>query len=451
MPDKIKNQSLQDELNLRKDFINSTMARKDGAIVSDNMTMRAEEESFNLTGAITKYNDYRDLDDVQFRDKYEDDTKTSYRYSIDSAYQAEKNKEYDELASGYDTYTPSVQGSIDYPSTDVRRGDVVPPNAQWMYPQLEGKQQATMTRIANEDIAFELMGLGAEKAIAKVPKLFRAADELMQGKKTLGIASQENAFSTASNYPDVTDPNIRGVLDDFTERVGTPEGQRRLKDLGRENLDPSLINLKENKDAIANFGMMQDDYSNLAPTVSLNPSIPSNMQRSITRHEIEHAMQSGNPTVIDEMLERLELKNFGDATPEMRAKGEALKRKLKISDTSAKAGMSKELLGLEKPAKRYFEGTTGSGLERSPFLSELQQYMVDSKYITHPYAVDEITPSKIKEVFKGYQSDKVSKYPLRIFNIMEHTKNNYTLISKALNKMLVAPPVAAGIGALNED
>lgn len=42
-----------------------------------------------------------------------------------------------------------------------------------MYPHLSGRQQASLTRQANEDIAAELIGLGVEKGLGK---LFKGAD-----------------------------------------------------------------------------------------------------------------------------------------------------------------------------------------------------------------------------------------------------------------------------------
>ena len=71
--------------------------------------------------------------------------------------------------------------------------------------------------------------------------------------------------------------------------------------------------------------------------------------------------------------------------------------------------------------------------------------MVDNKLISHPYAVDEITPEKIKEVFiDNHFSKKEDEYPLRIFDIMKNTDNNYKIIADGLNKMLIGGGAVAG-------
>ena len=74
-------------------------------------------------------------------------------------------------------------------------------------------------------------------------------------------------------------------------------------------------------------------------------------------------------------------------------------------------------------------------------LAEVQQYMLDNKFINHAY--DNITPEKVKEAFmKGYYDKET---PVRIFKIMKSTDNNYKLISDNLNKMLSLLPLSAGL------
>ena len=75
---------------------------------------------------------------------------------------------------------------IQYPKTDLRRGDNIPPNTAWMYPNLTGQTRAAMTTQANQDLAFDIMGAGmaskyfkGAKGVNDIVKVFKPAKELM--------------------------------------------------------------------------------------------------------------------------------------------------------------------------------------------------------------------------------------------------------------------------------
>jgi hypothetical protein len=71
---------------------------------------------------------------------------------------------------------------IQYPKTDLRRGDNIPPNTAWMYPNLTGQIGAAMTTQANQDLAFDIMGAGMAskyfkdaKGVNDIAKVFKPA------------------------------------------------------------------------------------------------------------------------------------------------------------------------------------------------------------------------------------------------------------------------------------
>jgi hypothetical protein len=95
----------------------------------------------------------------------------------------------------------------------------------------------------------------------------------------------------------------------------------------------------------------------------------------------------------------------------------------------------KEALKNKQNATDYF-ATGSEGKEKSPFLSEVQQYMMDNNIIPKDKYV-EVTPEMVKNTFIDAQFDnEKGGKSLRLFNIMKANDNNYKLISKGLNKML---------------
>ena len=70
--------------------------------------------------------------------------------------------------------------------------------------------------------------------------------------------------------------------------------------------------------------------------------------------------------------------------------------------------------------------------------------MLDKGYIKNPY--EYITPEKVKEVMVDAYFDKDN--PIRLFQIMKSTDNNYKIVADALNKMLTVSPIIASGAAL---
>lgn len=240
--------------------------------------------------------------------------------------------------------------------------------------------------------------------------------------------------------PEYSTKETKELLQQVKDRLSTPEGIKRLKNLNREKFNVDDIKLiKDNTD----YG-----YSTKTLTgkkiIGLNENLPKQSIKNITRHELEHQLQGGNPTEIDELLKNLELRitpnvleNNGYST---------------VEKTKDVPGYNVyDMLSNKKNATDYFHSGS-AGKEKSAMLSELQQYLIDNKYISHPYAVNEITPQKIKDVYVD-RMFKENDYPLRIFDIMKTSENNYKLISEGLNKMISTVPVGVGLGAykLNEN
>ena len=269
--------------------------------------------------------------------------------------------------------------------------------------------------------------------------------------------------------PESTNSNLTSVLDDFRQRMQTPEGQERLKALGITSDDY----LKELK-------LIEDEYSYgyhmpNEGKVAIHPEAGGQLARNAIRHEIEHAVQESfrrsnidkvraaenkdfwgsmlkknrnsqarlaamesGPTEIDDILSGLELRKEG-TNPDWK---EIFKNSPQFKEKVNWHDIRPSFKNDTQKATDYF--LTGSeGQEKAPFLAEVQQYMLDKGYIKHPY--ENITPDKVKEVFAEGRFDEES--PLRIFNIMKASDKNYDLISKALNKMLTVTPIVGGAAA----
>jgi hypothetical protein len=262
------------------------------------------------------------------------------------------------------------------------------------------------------------------------------------------------------SLPELNNPNATKVLENFRERIKTPEGQKRLKDLGITNtkvLDDLTIVGDEN--TLGQYWMNK---------IGLNPNLPE--VKRVTRHEIEHAVQDAiessrmnkykqdadnlkylfrpkakkkaieaamKPTSeIDDMLGGLELRK----TPEKVDWD-------KIKETRGKREPSElfNYMSDKQRATNYFDSGSG-GREKSAFLSEVQQYMMDEGIIPKTsYA--EVTPEMVKETFINAMFDEKGGKYLRLFNIMKPNEANYKLVSNALNKMLTVVPVVGGAAA----
>lgn len=231
--------------------------------------------------------------------------------------------------------------------------------------------------------------------------------------------------------PKTKNKEVLDVVDDFYNRVATPEGLKRAEAL---NLDKSKL--------LNKVGVFDDSYSygyHRGDNIYMHPKISGNIARNTTRHELEHQVQrlSGRRTTsIDDDLKRLEL-----LRPSSNIDYDELAKKSTQFKEPVDIDYLKYSFNNRKQAATDYFLTGSDGAESGPMLAEVQQYMLDNKFINHAY--DNITPEKVKEAFmKGYYDKET---PVRIFKIMKSTDNNYKLISDNLNKMLSLLPLSAGL------
>jgi hypothetical protein len=290
----------------------------------------------------------------------------------------------------------------------------------------------------------------AKKAIPLIKETFQGGK--MAAQNAIGVSDvvskqrQMDRFFDLLYSPASKSKEANEVLNDFIQRVKTPEGMRRAKELGINNVEDFLtkVQITDRPSALAYYA---PEFNKIA----LNPNIAQSSVKPITRHELEHAVQSAikkeNPrskiSNIDQSLKKLELRN----TPERGTGIRDLESETPLSFQDVE-NMLYDLKNRQK-ATNYFQYGS-QGREKGAFLGELQQHLLDIGAIKHPY--DKITPEMIKDAQYSIigNPEGHGKF-LRILNIMKPTEANYKLLSDNLNKMLAVPPLVAGAVQLNNN
>lgn len=284
-------------------------------------------------------------------------------------------------------------------------------------------------------------------------------------------------FLKNAKKPTFRDPEVLATWENFKRRFRTPEGQSRGFDLGLTE-DAWLRNAISKNEPVGSYdlspllggprfssstnrlfpaplfakdptsyGYFTSNFMT-GPQINLHPKLvmqygPETTSR-VLRHELEHAVNhqaakltGESTTKIDDILSNLQLKK--KPTPESLKEGYW---KGKTDDKPITELMSpEEFLGKKQLATDYF--VSGSqGQEKSAFAAELQEFMMQEGIIPKTSYV-EITPDMVKQAQKVYNEKPASFGNLRIFDIMKNNESNYDLLSKALNKMIVAVPATA--------
>ena len=239
-----------------------------------------------------------------------------------------------------------------------------------------------------------------------------------------------------STLPKTKNIDVINTMDDFYNRVSTPEGLKRAKNLGIDKSE--LLKRIDVVDDPHSYG----SYS--GTKIYSNPQLKGNLAKNTTRHELEHHVQNlsgNNTTIIDDSMKDLELRS----APIIRNNTELKPKRIQKKDVDINV-LGEQFNDNKQGAINYFMNGS-DGAESSAMLSEVQQYMLNNKFINHAY--DKITPENVKDAFiKGYYD---REEPVRVFKIMKPNENNYKLISDNLNRMLTTIPIAGGLNYLNKN
>jgi len=306
---------------------------------------------------------------------------------------------------------------------------------------------------------------GMENIIIKPIKGSKKLSRSVNNSEIIGLSDYANPQyrATQAKFNMLFAPESKSLageemLNDFRKRIRTPEGLRRLKDLGINDVNKfdDLV-LKEIDNEIAYF----TDNPFTGEHIALHKDMPADITKKITRHELEHAVQRvlgrphefikrpfkkeelisrGGLTEIDDILENLDFVG----TPSETFTGKPL------SPVPIEMPSTEKLFSDPQRNLDYFvHGSAGK--EKSAFLGEIQQSMLEDGIVDDVY--ENITPEKVKEAYtKSMENPAKDKYKLRLFEIIKPTNENFSKLSKGLNKMLsLAAPVTIGAAALQQE
>jgi hypothetical protein len=395
-----------------------------------------------------------------------------WRYDTDPAYKQEVDDRMEK--------TKNIYGTIDLPATNIYSKKYAGnPNLAFMTHKgmsPEGKRAMEESNLAVIGSVLPVPGL---QTVGRVPSVFtplvKAASKLANRRK-VGMAWNGGSLDDLLNHLNFQikksnqfepDSPAGMTLEAFKSRIQSPEGIRRMNELGitEKQLLQEIQLLKNRK--------TPGDYSPSSNEINLDPFSP--LPKTITRHEIEHAVQNavrnsakkeignfqpadiGTPEYnktfrrmmsisdIDHSLHKLDLKDINDLP-------EGFSKTVKISDlTQPSAAIKGKVttetlvnLGDDRAALDYFK-TGSAGQERSAFLAEVQQHMANTGIIKDPY--QKITVNDVKTAYTLDDGKYADRKFLRLFNIMKPTEANFQLIADNLNKMLKITGATIGGGA----
>jgi len=171
--------------------------------------------------------------DEQFKKRY-GTSPHRYRYDNDPEYR----KYYKQIAK-------EATSKIEYPSTDLRRKDVVDPNNMWMYPNLTGAIKAQATNFSNEVIGIALPIPGLE-TMGKIPGVFKMGKKLIKGVNKaddivikLPSLKQPEFVNTGDVLKRISQSDKKNLKiikegDKYFKELRDPESLKRLKEFGDE-------------------------------------------------------------------------------------------------------------------------------------------------------------------------------------------------------------------------
>jgi hypothetical protein len=262
-------------------------------------------------------------------------------------------------------------------------------------------------------------------------------------KNKLAEANMANSgidASTLQNYKDDRKQNLK----DFTEAT-------KLVDILKEHYYNGVGRYNSPR-----YPWQSKERNPFGHSISLGPkSMTAGDVPMVGMHEITHfpglyygKLSPGSTThhtYLDEMLANLELISDSELKSSVVDYGSGINYNMgnlitREARIPLKDRFGNEIAGqFEHPyisSKNYFKNNLQ---EKSPFLAEVRENMLQDGFIKHPY--ETMTPNKLKTYYNSYINKTDDKYPLRYFDIMRPTESNFKLSSDVFNKMLIGLPV----------
>ena len=314
----------------------------------------------------------------------------------------------------------------------------------------------------------DLVGAGLVGDALRIGKGIKKGSKAAKALREVKTTPHEKLDKMTEEFllPESKNPKVVSTVENFQKRLRSPEGKKRLKQLGiteKEILEN--VKVKENNNTFGHYNFS----TNL---IHVHPE--DNLMSQTIRHELEHAVQDAvrsseekrikkplltlkamitDPSLktqdsrlmgiskIDNILENIELRSMPTPNRKWGERKDLATSGLNINDFYP-------ALKRRQLATDYF-ATGSGGREKSAMLAEVQDYMMD-KGIIPKDSYTHVTPKMVEDAFAQAIFDEEQGQYLRLFNISKPTERNFKLISKGLNNMLSISPLAIGTALVTE-
>jgi hypothetical protein len=296
--------------------------------------------------------------------------------------------------------------------------------------------------------------------------------QIIDDLKTQEGRKRLQAYIDQNHVLSILNPNM--TVDDFIRDVEqTMFEVSRPKMIFTKRPDGKTVQLPE-VDAMGNVVMYPVDPNNaynwyregiLQPAMmSIGENHTLYDALHTLEHEFAHLFQRGSEVKgVDDVLGNITLKS--DAAIGKPTFTDVINRFNPFSKKVEDVGKSSDLIKIgssENPteaakqlrknnllgSKEYFIHGFGKGMEKAAFAAEVRENLFQRGFIKNRY--DEITPEMLRKHYRLYNKTGGDKFNLRMYEIMEPNKNNFSLLSQALNRMpQVALPIAGGAAAVS--
>jgi hypothetical protein len=309
-------------------------------------------------------------------------------------------------------------------------------------------------------------GIGI-KSLKYLPKVNKYLPKISNISKTKSFNNLPQNVNELTNTGFKEDPFYHLELfnqkkKSVLENLKTPEGKKRLQ--GYINENPHLQELNKSVDNIIDdfkntmfqadnpnnaYNWYRDGYENPS-SISMGQNFTPYDAHHVLEHEFAHLFQRGKEVKgVDDVLSSittksdLELKEpvniFNKLNPFNKTKDLGYSVSGDIYETGTKNIFNERGL---KNARDYWSYGAGRGQEKAAFSAEVRENLLQRGLLKNRY--DNIDSDMLKMHYSLYNRTLGDKYNLRLYDIMKPTNDNFTQLSKALNKM----PSVTGAGYL---
>jgi hypothetical protein len=232
---------------------------------------------------------------------------------------------------------------------------------------------------------------------------------------------------------------VSKIVEEIKSRMKDPEFARRAKASGLKFDNLSKLNVKKITDS---WAKSYPEFVGIEGTIGINPSLLDNedLLKIAMEHEVGHKFANvaklsmpdnllGRKKINDQILDLTvkkdltpqdgTLNNTSSETLFNTSGGFSTKGNDQFSSESLKSSLSNDL----NAAKYIKHGTEATGM-----VYELRRDMLNRNMLSYIY--DKITPEMVKQAYNTRQN---AAMPLRLFNIIDPSQQNFKKLTKILN------------------